>query len=132
MRLCSASFGIADSEKKKEEEDEDEDEDEDEEEEEDDYRNLKKKIITRFDARGGEAAEKKNCLQFRCFSKFGRLLSNFFVLRLDGAPYGRGVAILLPYVFRYFSYIHSLHHRRPLILIMILTIASLLNRLIEL
>ena len=92
----------------------------------------KKKIITRFDARGGEAAEKKNCLQFRCFSKFGRLLSNFFVLRLDGAPYGRGVAILLPYVFRYFSYIHSLHHRRPLILIMILTIASLLNRLIEL
>ena len=98
LRLCSASFGIADSEKKKEEEDEDEDEDEDEEE--DDYRNLKKKIITRFDARGGEAAEKKNCLQFRCFSKFGRLLSNFFVLRLDGAPYGRGVAILLPYVFR--------------------------------
>ena len=59
LRLCSASFGIADSEKKKEEEDEDEDEDEDEEEEEDDYRNLKKKIITRFDARGGEAAEKK-------------------------------------------------------------------------
>ena len=41
LRLCSASFGIADSEKKKEEEDEDEDEDE--EEEEDDYRNLKKK-----------------------------------------------------------------------------------------
>ena len=54
LRLCSASFGIADSEKKKEEEDEDEDEDE----EEDDYRNLKKKIITRFDARGGEAAKK--------------------------------------------------------------------------
>ena len=133
MRLCSGSFGIADSEKKKEEEDEDEDEDEDEEE--DDYRNLKKKIITRFDARGGEAAEKKNRLQRQCaigFSKFGRLSSNFFVLRLDGAPYGRGVANLLPYVFRYFSYIHSLHHRRPLILIMILTIASLLNRLIEL
>ena len=64
LRLCSASFGIADSEKKKEEEDEDEDEDEDEEEEEDDYRNLKKKIITRFDARGGEAAEKKIVYSF--------------------------------------------------------------------
>ena len=83
----------------------------------------------------GRGCWKKNRLQRQCaigFSKFGRLSSNFFVLRLDGAPYGRGVAILLPYVFRYFSYIHSLHHRRPLILIMILTIASLLNRLIEL
>ena len=101
MRLCSASLGIADSEKKKEEEDEDEDEDEDEEE--DDYRNLKKKIITRFDARGGEAAEKKkNRLQRQCaigFSKFGRLPSNFFVLRLDGAPYGRGVAICILLLF---------------------------------
>ena len=49
LRLCSGSFGIADSEKKKEEEDEDE--------EEDDYRSVIKKIIIRFDARGGEAAE---------------------------------------------------------------------------
>ena len=57
MRLCSASLGIADSEKKKEEEEEEEDEDEDEEE--DDYRSLIKKIIIRFDARGGEAAENK-------------------------------------------------------------------------
>ena len=65
LRLCSASFGIADSEKKKEEEDEDEDEDEDEEE--DDYRNLKKKIITRFDARGGEAAEKKSFTAAMCY-----------------------------------------------------------------
>ena len=55
MRLCSASLGIADSEKKKEEEEEEEDEDE----EEDDYRSVKKKIIIRFDARGGEAAENK-------------------------------------------------------------------------
>ena len=54
LRLCSASLGIADSEKKKEEEEEEEDEDE----EEDDYRSLKK-IIIRFDARGGEAAENK-------------------------------------------------------------------------
>ena len=53
MRLCSASLGIADSEKKKEEEEEDEDE------EEDDYRSLIKRIIIRFDARGGEAAENK-------------------------------------------------------------------------
>ena len=100
LRLCSGSFGIADSEKKKEEEDEDEDEDEDEEE--DDYRNLKKKIITLFDARGGEAAEKKKRLQRRCaigFSKFGRLSSIFFVLRLDGAPYGRGVAICISLLF---------------------------------
>ena len=38
--------------------------------------------------------------RFDALFDFGRLLSNFFVLRLDGAPYGRGVAILLPYVFR--------------------------------
>ena len=39
MRLCSASLGIADSEKKKEEEEEEEDE------EEDDYRSMKKKSL---------------------------------------------------------------------------------------
>ena len=67
LRLCSGSFGIADSEKKKEEEDEDEDE------EEDDYRNLKKKIITLFDARGGEAAEKKNVYSGDVLSAFPSL-----------------------------------------------------------
>ena len=54
MRLCSGSFGIADSEKKKEEEDEDEDEDE----EEDDYRNLKKKSLHAL-TRAGERLLKK-------------------------------------------------------------------------
>ena len=34
----------------------------------------------------------------------------FFALRLDGAPYGRGVAILLPYVFRaYWALIVIVH-----------------------
>ena len=60
MRLCSASFGIADSEKKKEEEDEDEDEDE----EEDDYRNLKKKSLYALTRAGERLLKKKIVYSF--------------------------------------------------------------------